>query len=149
MRARQKALFDKVLLFGGALIFSGWGVVGWGINSCLGPAEIASISSQDLSQSNEHDTFWYVVLTGYFYILFSWAIAVSDFLSLEIYKNSRLPLSSITFKVNIYTENHFYKYICFKYDTVWNHFQRFFIWTLEVPTGKLFECVWPFCGVGA
>ena len=38
--------------------------------SYLVPAEIASISSRDLSQSNKHDTFWHVVSTGYFSILF-------------------------------------------------------------------------------
>ena len=36
----------------------------------LGPAEILSFSSQDLSPCNKHDSFWLVVSTGYFYILF-------------------------------------------------------------------------------
>ena len=58
-------------------------VVRWGRNSYLGPAEITSFSSLDLSRSNKHDTFWHVVSTGYFYVLFSSAIAVSNFLPLE------------------------------------------------------------------
>ena len=41
-----------------------------------------------------------------------WAIAVSDFRPLEIYKNLGLLLSTINFTVNSYTVNHFYKYIC-------------------------------------
>ena len=101
-------------------------VCGWGRKSYLGPAEIPFISSQDLSWSNKHITFWHVLLTRYFYILFLWSIAASDFLPLEIYKNLGLPLSSITLKVNNHTDNHFCKYICFKYYTIWNHFQRFF-----------------------
>ena len=127
---REILMHNAYDLDGGGLIFGGWGVVEWGRKSYLGPAEIASISSQDLSQSNEHDTFWYVVLTGYFYIFFSWAIALLDFLPLEIYKSLGLPLSSIDFKVNSYKDNHFYKYICFKYYIVLNHFQRFLTWTL-------------------
>ena len=49
--------------------------------------------------------------TGYFYILFLWAIVVSDFLPLEIHKHLVLPLSSITFTANNQADNHFYKYI--------------------------------------
>ena len=64
-----------------------WGVVGWGRNFYLGLAEIASFSSRDLGRNNKHDTFWYVVSTGYFYSLFLWAIAVSDFLRLKIIKS--------------------------------------------------------------
>ena len=64
---------------------------------------------QDLSRSNKHDRFWHFVLTGYFYIL--WAIAVSDFLPLKVYKNLGLPLSSINFMFNSHADNHFYKYI--------------------------------------
>ena len=37
--------------------------------SYLGPAEIGSCSSRDLSRSNKHDTFWHVVLSEYFYVL--------------------------------------------------------------------------------
>ena len=58
-------------------------VVRWGRNSYLGPAKITSFSSLDLSRSNKHDAFWHVVSTGYFYVLFSSAIAVSNFLPLE------------------------------------------------------------------
>ena len=43
--------------------------------------------------------------------LFLWAIAVSDFCSLEIYKNLGVPLSIITFIVNSHEDNHFYKCI--------------------------------------
>ena len=64
------------MLFGGALIICGWGMVWWCRKSYSGPAEIASFSSEDFSQSNNHDTFWHVVSTGYFGILFLWAIAV-------------------------------------------------------------------------
>ena len=40
--------------------------------------------SWNFSQSNKHDTFWHIVLTGFFYLLFLRAIVVSDFfLSLE------------------------------------------------------------------
>ena len=53
-----------------ALIVVCCGVVGWGRNSYLGPAEIASFSSWDLSRRNKHDSFWLILLTGYFYILF-------------------------------------------------------------------------------
>ena len=57
--------------------------------------------------SNKHDTFWHVVWTGYFYVL--WAIAVSDFCLLEICKNFCLPLFTITFTVNSHTDNRLYK----------------------------------------
>ena len=50
--------------------------------------------------------------------VFLWAIAVSDFRLLEIYKNLSFPLSTITFTiyfhaftVNSHANNHFYKYI--------------------------------------
>ena len=55
--------------------------------SYLEPAQIVSFSSQDFSWSNMHDTFQHVVMTAYFYVIFLWAIAVSDFFSLEIYEN--------------------------------------------------------------
>ena len=58
-----------------------------GRKSYSGLAKIASFSSRDFSQSNKHDTFWHVLSTGYFFVLFLWAIAASDFLPLEIYKN--------------------------------------------------------------
>ena len=46
-----------VLFFGIALLVGGQRVVGWGRMSYLGPAEISSFSSQDLSQRNKHDSF--------------------------------------------------------------------------------------------
>ena len=99
------------MFFGVALLVGGWGVVGWGRKSYLGPAEMSSFSSRDLYRRNKHDSFWLVVSTGYFYILFLWAIVVSDFLPLEIHKHLVLPLSSITFTANSRADNHFYKYI--------------------------------------
>ena len=82
-----------VLFFSGALIVIGRGLVGWGRKSYLGPAKIASFSSRDFSQSNKHDTFWHAVTTTeYFYVLFSWAIAISDFCPLEIYKKLKPSL---------------------------------------------------------
>ena len=65
----QKALFCFFLL-GVALIIGGGGVVGWGRRSYLGPAEIASFSSWDLSRHNKNDSLWLVVSSGCFYILF-------------------------------------------------------------------------------
>ena len=47
----------------------------------------------------------------YFYILFLWAIVVSDFPPLENHKYLDLPLSSITFTANSQADNHFNKYI--------------------------------------
>ena len=101
-----------LLFFDGALIVGGWRVVGWGRKSYLGPAKMAPFFfSRDFSRSNKHDTFWHVVLTGYFYVLFLLAIAVSDFRLLVIYKNLGLPFSTITFTVDSRADNHFYKYI--------------------------------------
>ena len=100
-------------------------VGGVGQKSYLGPAETTFFSSQDFSQSNKHDIFWNVVSTGYFYIVFLWTIAVSDFCTLDIYKNLCFPLSTITYKVNSHAGNYFYKiniFICLKYYTVWNQF---------------------------
>ena len=98
------------LFFGVTLLVGGCGVVGWGRKSYLGPAEI-SFSSRDLNRRNKHDLFWLVASTGYFCILFLWAIVVSDFLPLEIHKHLVLPLSSITFTANSQADNHFYKYM--------------------------------------
>ena len=67
-------------------------------------------SRRDLSQPNEHDSFWLVLSTRYFYILLLWAIDVSDFPPWGIHEDSVLPLSSITFTVNNQSDNHFYKY---------------------------------------
>ena len=96
---------------------------GLGRKSNLGPAEISSFSSRDLSWRNKHDSLWLVVSTGYFYISFLWTIVVSDFSALEIYNYLLLPLFSITFTANSQADNHFYKYIyLFQYYTVWNLF---------------------------
>ena len=103
------------MFFSGALIVGGWWVVGCCRKSYIGPAKIASFSSRNFSRNNKHDTFWHVVSTQYFYVLFLWAIAITDFRPLEIYKNLGLPLSAITFTVNSHANYHFYKYICFKY----------------------------------
>ena len=98
------------MFFGVALFADEWGVVGWGRKSDLRPAEIASFSSWDLSRRSKHDSFWLVVSTGYFYILFLWAIVVSDFLPIEIHKHLVLPLSNIFFTTNSQADNHFYIY---------------------------------------
>ena len=98
------------MFFSVALTVGMWGVVGWGRKFYLGPAEIASFSSRDLSRGNKHDTFWHVASTRCFYVLFLWAIAASHFLPLEIYKTWGLLLSSITFTVNSHADNHFYKH---------------------------------------
>ena len=71
---------------------------------------IESFSNQDFYQSNKHHRFWYIVSTGYFCFIL-WAIALSDFCPLEIFKNLDLPLSTITFTVKNHAGNHFYKYI--------------------------------------
>ena len=111
MRERQKALFCSFLVFSGAWIVNGWGVVGKGRKSYLGAAEIASFSSRNFSRSNKHDTFSHVVTTGYFYVLFLWNIAVSDFCLLEIYKNLGFLLSTNTFTINSNGYNHFFNYV--------------------------------------
>ena len=98
-------------------LWSGWGVVEWVRGCGVGGAEsLASFPRRDLSRLNKHDSFWHVVSTGYFYVLFSWTIAivVSDFFPLEIYKHLALPLSGITFTANSQADNHFYKYHLFK-----------------------------------
>ena len=62
------------------------------------------------------------VSTGYFYILFLWAIVVSDFRHLKIYKNLGFLLSVITLSVSSHGDNHFHKYIyLFQYSTVSNY----------------------------
>ena len=99
------------MFFSVALTVGMWGVVGWGRKFYLGPAEIASFSSRDLSRGNKHYTFWHVASTRCFYVLFLWATAASHFLPLEIYKTLGLLLCSITFTVNSHADNHFYKYI--------------------------------------
>ena len=86
------------------------------------------------SQSNKQDTFWHVVWTGYFYVLFSWAIAVSDFLE--------LLLSTLTFTVNSHADDHFYKFIylfqilCSMKSVFFSHVKVFYyqIWFMcEIP----------------
>ena len=62
-------VFLLIFLFGGAWIVGGWWWR-WGRKSYLGLAEITSFSSWDFIGSNNHDTFWHVVPTGYFYISF-------------------------------------------------------------------------------
>ena len=94
-----------------ALLVGGWEAVGWGRKYYLGPAEISSFSSRDLSGRDKHNSFRLVVSTGYFYILFLWAIVLSDFPPLEIHKHLVLLLSSITFTANSQADNHFHKYI--------------------------------------
>ena len=84
---RQNVFFYQFLFFGGALIVGGWGLLEWDRKSYLGSTEIASFSSPDFSRNKKNDTFWRFVSTGYFYVLFSWAIAVSDFCPLEIFMN--------------------------------------------------------------
>ena len=48
----------------------GSGEVGCARKSYLGSAKITSFSSGGFSRSNKHDTFWDVVSTGYFCVLF-------------------------------------------------------------------------------
>ena len=66
-----------------SLMDEGWW--GWGRKSLLGAAKIASFSRRNFSWSNKHDTFWRVVTTRYFYVLFLWTIAVSDFCLLDFF----------------------------------------------------------------
>ena len=75
----RKHCFVNFLFFSGALIVSGWGVVACGRKPYLGPAETKPLSSQDFCQTNKHDKFWHVASTGYLWVLFLWAVAVSDF----------------------------------------------------------------------
>ena len=93
------------------LIFVLWGEVEQIVYS--GPAEITSFSRWDVNPSNKHDTFWHVASTGYIYVLYLWAMSVSNFRPLEIYENLGIPLSAITFTGNnSQADNHFYKYVC-------------------------------------
>ena len=75
MNGRQKALFCYLLFFGGAWIFGGWGVVGWGRKSYLGPAEIVSFSSWSFSRLNqiwfECETLLLIFLMRFYYISFA------------------------------------------------------------------------------
>ena len=114
------------MFFGVPLMVGGKGVVGWGRKFHLKPAKIAFFSSRDLSRRNKHDSFWLVVSTGYFYILFLWAIVVSDFFPLELYEHLVLPLSSIIFRANSQADNHFYEYI-YLFQPLYNIESVFFI----------------------
>ena len=51
------------------------------------------------------------LLDIYIHILFLWAIAVSNFRPLEIYRNFSLLLSTITCTVSSHADNHFCEYI--------------------------------------
>ena len=51
--------------------------------SYLGPGEIESFSSRAFNWSKKNGTYWHVVLTTHFFVLFLWDIAVSDFCLLE------------------------------------------------------------------
>ena len=122
-RGKEESIVLLIFSFiSGTLIVGGWGVMGRDRKSYLGAAEITFFSSGDFSRSNKHDTFCHVVSTEYFYVLFLWAIAASDFRPLEIYINFGLPLSTLTFTVNSHTDNHFYKYIYLKYYVIKNQF---------------------------
>ena len=69
-----------------------------------------SIIFSDLEDSDSGDKLRHVS-TGYFYILFLWAIVVSDFRHLKIYKNLGFLLSFITLSVSSHGDNNFHKYI--------------------------------------
>ena len=133
-------------------------MVGWGRKSYLGTGKIGSFSSRNFRPSSKYGTFWYVVTTGYFYVLFLWTIAVSDFCLLEICKG--FLLSTITFRINSHAGNHFYKHICrnvyrieniliefcFKYYTVWNQFlllKYLLSWTKVFYIQIWFKCKIP------
>ena len=110
----------------------------------LGRAEIGSFSSRDFSRRNKHDTFWHVVSTGYFCVLFLWTIAVSDFRPLEIYKKLDLHLSTITFTVNSHTDNHFYKYL-FVSNIIQCEFSLFIKIHVQVLTKVFYIQIWIKC----
>ena len=114
-------LFDSdiaLCVFCVALIVDEWRVVRQSRKFYSGPGEITSFSRWDFSRSNKHDTFWHVVSTGYFYVLFLWAIAVPDFGHLEIYKNLGLPLFSIIIysMKSVFSIKCTLKFFIFKFD---------------------------------
>ena len=103
---------------GGGWCYSGWYV--WDLRTLaqFQGSEMFPELFQDFMDSswcNKHDSFWHVVLTGYFYVIstFLWVIVVSNFLPLKIYKNLVLSLSTcIIFTANSQADNYFHKYIC-------------------------------------
>ena len=109
------------MFFGVALLVSGWGVVGWGRNYYLGPTVI--FSNWDLRWRNKHDSFWLVVSAGYFYILFLWAIVVSDLFSCLV-SLLQPTTKQITISINIF--------ICLKFYTVWNQIIHFKVFNIQV-----------------
>ena len=75
----RKYCFVNFCFFGGTWVIDGRAVMGWFRKSYLGAAETTSFSSRDFSRSNKHNIFWHAVTTGYFYVLFFWNVALSDF----------------------------------------------------------------------
>ena len=120
------------MFFGSVLIFVGWEVVALVRKSYSGPAEIASFSRQDFSQSKKHNTFWHVVSTGYFMFYFNESLLFPIFIPWKIIKTMVFPylLSLLQSTVNIF--------ICFKYYTLRNQFfllqcrLRFFIFNFDL-----------------
>ena len=78
--------------------------MGWGRESCLVPAEIASISGRDLAKATSltHSSMLYRVEISIFIFM------LNVFFQWNFIKNVSLPLSSITFKVNGHKDNYFY-----------------------------------------
>ena len=77
------------MFFGGAWIFGGWGAVGWGCKSYLGPAEIVSFSSRTFSNLNQ---LWFKCETLLFFlIIFYYISSISSrpqmFLKVGVLKN--------------------------------------------------------------
>ena len=89
---KAESIVLLILFFGSALIVGGWGVVRWDRKSYLGPAEIESFSSRDLSRSNKYDI-----------------CPLPCLVSLSQSTGTQITISINTF-------------ICFKYYTVWDQF---------------------------
>ena len=89
--------------------------MGWCRSSFIGPAEVASFSTRDFSRSNKHDTLTCSI---------DWIFLRFILMSHSYYRFSSLRPSFVYyyFIVNSHVNNHFCKYICFKYYTVSNHF---------------------------
>ena len=93
-------------------------------------------SRWDFSRSNKHDTFWRVVPTGYFYVLFVSTIAASDLHPLEIYKNLKYILVYFNFWVSSHADNHFCKSI-YLFQILYIMKSAFLVkYTLRILTGK-------------